>query len=86
MMVSQSAEFLVPPDFFVTFACNINWNEISLGILEPGQKPSDRANIIVRVYNMKLEEMLDDIRSGRIFGSVAAGTFKYSSILTNIHS
>jgi len=70
-----------PPDFFVTFTCNINWNEISLGILEPGQKPSDRANIIVRVYNMKLEEMLDDIRSGRIFGPVAAGTSKYSPYL-----
>ena len=70
-----------PPDFFVTFTCNINWNEISLGILEPGQKPSDRADIIVRVYNMKLEEMLDDIRSGRIFGPVAAGTFNNSSYL-----
>ena len=45
--------------------------------MEPGQKPSDRADIVVRVYNMKLEEMLDDIRSGRIFGPVTAGTPKY---------
>jgi len=57
-----------------------------LGILEPGQKPSDRADIVVRVYNMKLEEMLDDIRSGRIFGPVAAGMLKYSSILCHIYS
>jgi len=75
-----------PLDFFVTFTCNINWNEISLGILEPGQKPSDRADIVVRVYNMKLEEMLDDIRSGRIFGPVAAGMLKYSSVLWHIYS
>ena len=52
-----------------------------MGIPEPGQKPSDRADIIVRVYNMKLEEMLDDIRSGRILGTVAVGTSKYSPYL-----
>ena len=62
-----------PPDFFVTFTCNSNWPEMFLGILEPGQKPSDRADIIVRVYNMKLEEMLEDIRNGNIFGTVVAG-------------
>jgi hypothetical protein len=62
-----------PPDFFITFTCNPNWEEITLGILEPGQKPTDRADIVVRVYNMKLEELLDDLRSGKIFGPVAAG-------------
>ncbi|KAG2481607.1 hypothetical protein PVAP13_J029060 [Panicum virgatum] len=49
-----------PPDFFVTFTCNSNWPEI------------DSAYIIVRVYNMKLEEMLEDIRNGNIFGTVVA--------------
>jgi len=63
-----------PPDFFfVTFTCDINWPEISLGILEAGQKPSDKADIVVRVYNMKLEEMLDDIKSGNAFGHILAG-------------
>ena len=66
-----------PPDFFVTFTCNINWKEINLGILEPGQKPSDRADIVVRVYNMKLEEMLDEIKSGKFFGPVAAGMIQF---------
>ena len=59
-----------PPDFFLTFTCNSNWPEISLGILEPGQKATDRADIVVRVYNMKLEEILDDIKSGRAFGTI----------------
>ena len=63
-----------PPDFFVTFTCDVNWPEISLGILEHGQKPSDRADIVVRVYNMKLEEMLSDIKDGKAFGPVVAGT------------
>lgn len=63
-----------PPDFFVTFTCNSKWPEIAEGILEPGQKPSDRADIIVRVFNMKLEELLHDIKSGKAFGPCTAGT------------
>jgi len=62
-----------PPDFFTTFTCNPKWREISEGILEPGQKSTDRADIVVRVYNMKLEEMLHDIKSGTAFGPVSAG-------------
>ena len=30
---------------------------------------------MVRVYNMKLEELLDDIRSGCVFGAVSAGMY-----------
>jgi hypothetical protein len=52
-----------PPDYFVTFTCNSKWPEISESLLEPGQKPTDRPDIIVRVYHMKLEELLNDIKS-----------------------
>ena len=62
-----------PPDFFVTFTCNAKWPEIDEGIIEPGQKPSDRADIIVRVFNMKLEDLLHDIKSGKAFGPCSAG-------------
>lgn len=62
-----------PPDFFVTFTCNPKWREISEGILEAGQKPTDRADIIVRIFNMKLEELLDDIKNGTVFGRCNAG-------------
>ncbi|CAD6243026.1 unnamed protein product [Miscanthus lutarioriparius] len=62
-----------PPDFFVTFTCNPKWPEISEAIaFEPGQKPTDRADMVVRVYNMKLEELLDDIRNGAAFGPISA--------------
>ncbi|XP_066374762.1 uncharacterized protein [Miscanthus floridulus] len=57
-----------PPDFFVTFTCNPKWLEIVEGILEAGQRPTDRTDIIVTVFNMKLEELLDDIRKGHAFG------------------
>lgn len=65
-----------PPDFCVTFTCNPKWPEISEAIaFEPGQKPTDRADMVVRVYNMKLEELLDDIRNGAAFGPISAGIF-----------
>jgi len=64
-----------PPDFFVTFTCNPKWPEIAAALsFEPGQKSIDRADIVVRVYNMKLEELLGDIRDGTAFGPVSAGT------------
>ncbi|CAD6259972.1 unnamed protein product [Miscanthus lutarioriparius] len=62
-----------PPDFFVTFTCNPKWPEIAAALsFEPGQKSTDRADIVVRVYNMKLEELLGDIRDGTAFGPVSA--------------
>jgi hypothetical protein len=35
------------PDYFVTFTCNSKWPEISKGLLEPGQKPTGCADIVV---------------------------------------
>jgi hypothetical protein len=65
-----------PPDFFTTFTCNPKWPEIAAALsFEPGQKPTDRADLVVRVYNMKLEELLSDIRNGSAFGPVNAGRF-----------
>ncbi|WVZ93683.1 hypothetical protein U9M48_039647, partial [Paspalum notatum var. saurae] len=62
-----------PPDFFTTFTCNAKWLEIAESIAShPGQKPSDKADMIVRVYNMKLEELMEDVRGGTAFGPVAA--------------
>ncbi|XP_066317679.1 uncharacterized protein [Miscanthus floridulus] len=62
-----------PPDFFVTFTCNPKWPEITEAIFDPGQKPVDRNDLIVRVFNMKLEELLHDIKAGTSFGPYNAG-------------
>ena len=68
-----------PPDFFTTFTCDSKWPEIHEALCnEPGQKATDRADIIVRVYNMKLEELLQDIKSGAVFGPIVASTCPYS--------
>jgi hypothetical protein len=80
-----------PPDFFVTFTCNLKWPKISESLLEFGQKPTDRAEVIVRVYHMKLEELLSDIKSRKIFGPCIAGMISIfitslSLLQLNIHN
>ncbi|XP_073358077.1 uncharacterized protein [Aegilops tauschii subsp. strangulata] len=62
-----------PPDLFTTFTCNPKWPEITEALCsEPGQMPSDRADLPVRVYHMKLNDYIHDIKSGEAFGPVVA--------------
>jgi hypothetical protein len=62
------------PDLFVTFTCNPKWDEILEALeQEPGQKASDRSDLVARVFKMKLDELYGDIRSGSAFGPVRAG-------------
>jgi hypothetical protein len=49
-----------PPDLFITFTCNPKWPEIVVTILK-GEQPNDRPDIIVRVFHIKLEQLLQDI-------------------------
>jgi hypothetical protein len=47
-------------DIFLTMTCNLNWDEIKLE-LYPGQMPQDHADLIIRVFRAKLEELKDRI-------------------------
>ncbi|GBO36375.1 hypothetical protein AVEN_186082-1, partial [Araneus ventricosus] len=57
------------PDLFVTFTCNPTWVDI-LNVLEGPQRPEDRPDIVVRVFKMKLTELLDDIIKQNLFSRV----------------
>jgi hypothetical protein len=48
------------PSLFITFTCNAKWAEIQYMIDESivKQKPAERADIIIRVFNIKLKELL----------------------------
>ncbi len=59
------------PDYFVTFTTNPNWPEIRSSLL-PGQHPSQRPDICVRVFNIKNEQLLDDFLYGQVLGEVIA--------------
>jgi hypothetical protein len=59
------------PDLFITMTCNPNWPEITSALL-PGQKPEDRPDIVSRVFNLKKDAFLHDLKKNKIFGQVAA--------------
>jgi hypothetical protein len=59
------------PDLFVTFTANPNWPEV-LCELKKFQKPNDRPDLITRVFNIKLKNLMNDIIRDKIFGSTVA--------------
>jgi hypothetical protein len=59
------------PTFFVTFTCNPKWPEITNSI--PWyHSASDRPDVVSRVYNLKKNEIVEDIQKRQIFGAVTA--------------
>lgn len=57
------------PDFFVTFTCNEDWEEIKQELFT-GQRSFDRHDIIVRVFHLKMKKMIKILTKDAIFGSV----------------
>ncbi|XP_071714219.1 uncharacterized protein [Rutidosis leptorrhynchoides] len=58
------------PTLFIMFTCNPNWPEI-LRYLEPlGLKPEDRPDISTRVFKIKLDSLITQIRDGKLFGQL----------------
>lgn len=62
------------PDLFITFTCNPRWPEI-LSALTPHQTPSDRPDIVCRIFHQKLNCLLDDLKKKKIFGTVVGGVY-----------
>ncbi len=58
------------PDLFVTFTCNPKWKEITNALLL-GQTAKDRPKLVTRVFNLKLDTLLKDIKDG-VLGNVIA--------------
>lgn len=61
-----------PPDLFITFTCNPQWAEIGRLLLN-GQRAHDRADVVARVFKMKSDELLLDIRQRNCLGMAVAG-------------
>ena len=39
----------------------------------PGQKSEDRSDIIIRIFKMKLNQILSTIKTDKIFGKIIVG-------------
>lgn len=62
------------PDLFITYTCNAAWPEITEALtFIPGQQPSDRSDIVDRVFEMKLKLFVDDIKKYEFFGPIFGG-------------
>ncbi|CAN1801729.1 ATP-dependent DNA helicase PIF1 [Linum perenne] len=63
------------PDLFLTFTCNSQWPEIQLMIdlvTCSGRRDTNRADIIARVFKLKLNQLLEEITVKKIFGRTIA--------------
>jgi hypothetical protein len=56
------------PTLFITFTANMKWIEIQRELL-PGQNASDRPDLVARVFDLKVKELIKDLRLKQIFGS-----------------
>lgn len=61
------------PDLFITFTCNPKWKEISSN-LQPNETAIDRPDLVATVFNLKLQEFMNDMTSdkGGVLGKVVA--------------
>ncbi|KAL4349802.1 hypothetical protein AHAS_Ahas10G0078400 [Arachis hypogaea] len=55
------------PSYFITITCNPDWNEIKDCVANYSLKPSDKPDIISRVFKIKLDALLKDLKDGSIF-------------------
>ena len=61
------------PDLFLTFTCNPKWPEINNMLHLIGQKDDDnRVDIICRVFEIKLFQLMQDLKKGQPFGKIIA--------------
>ena len=58
------------PDLFITFIYNPRWLEIIRATKQKNLWLEDRPDIICRVFKIKLDELIRDLRQRRMFGRV----------------
>ena len=57
------------PDLFIIFTCNPKWREITEN-LYPGQTGNDRPDLVIRVFKLKLNNLLNNIFKHGVLGKV----------------
>ncbi|XP_057433563.1 uncharacterized protein LOC130726329 [Lotus japonicus] len=63
------------PDLFITVTCNPKWPEIQRHVSKRGLNAYDRPDIICRVFRVKLDQLVADLKKGIYFGKVSAGMY-----------
>jgi hypothetical protein len=74
------------PDLFITFTCNHKWPEIVDFLKTYNLKPTDRPDLVSRLFKIKLDQLIKDIKNGALFGRVKAGIFAIYFLSYHLHS
>ncbi|OBZ80576.1 hypothetical protein A0J61_11375, partial [Choanephora cucurbitarum] len=71
-MQYQDSMAIVPyfgkPSLFITFTANPRWIETQRELL-PGQNTSGRPDLVARVFDLKVKELLKDLKVKNVFGT-----------------
>ncbi|GBM13516.1 hypothetical protein AVEN_82787-1 [Araneus ventricosus] len=62
------------PNLFITFTANPKWPEI-MEHLRPSEHTTDRPDLLVRVFNLKLKSLMDDLTAHDILGKSIAHVY-----------
>nr|XP_029145189.1 uncharacterized protein LOC112717234 [Arachis hypogaea] len=60
------------PDLFLTFTCNPKWPELEDFLKNRELNAEDRPDMVCRAFKLKLNHLIKDIRTNKIFGRVVA--------------
>jgi len=61
------------PDLFITFTCNHKWPELVDFLKTYHLKPEDRPDFVSRLFKIKLDLLIKEIKKGNVFGKVKSG-------------
>ncbi|KAL7096997.1 hypothetical protein ACP275_10G115200 [Erythranthe tilingii] len=64
------------PTLFIAITCNPQWPEIQRVLKDTNLRPEDRPDILCRVFKMKLDSMMSEIKKGCIFRHVCTIEFQ----------
>jgi hypothetical protein len=68
------------PDFFITVTCNPKWPEVKRYLKDNKLNPEDRPDILCRLFKIKLDALIKDLKDKSILGKVSAGTLHHLSM------
>nr|KAJ0194029.1 hypothetical protein LSAT_V11C800414390 [Lactuca sativa] len=60
------------PDFFITVTCNPKWPEIKRFLADTTLNPEDRPDILSRLFKIKLNSLIKDLKKKSLLGRVQA--------------
>ncbi|XP_057432983.1 uncharacterized protein LOC130725812 [Lotus japonicus] len=63
------------PDLFITITCNTNWPEIKSFVESRRSRPDERPDILVRIFKMKVNQLIKDFKNGHLFEKVDASMY-----------